>query len=852
VPEKIGLEGTLDMADFNRGLKQYLAGIDKMETTTAKKGGAMSTVLGGIGKIAAGVMAAGVAVGAAAIAGVGAIIKSTLPLAADFQAQLVGLELAARQSGLAFDELHDVALQVGGDTRLLGVSATGAADAMTGLFKAGLSATEIFGDVNAYMKEGAELGGALRAAIDLAAATELDMVQASDLAAISLATFGGELETAEERANFVAFAMDNLVRSADASVAEVSDLASALTMVGPGAVALGYSIEDVNTALAILSTAGITGTRAGTALDGMLRTLLSPGKEAADTIAALGIELYDLDGSFRALPDIIGQFSSALTVGGQTSKKVSLLTTDQRKELTKLQKQHATATKQLGEYHKGLRGTTQTEETRLKAMAKLEEQINILNIDMGPLTDKAEQYTTVTREMTEAQRNQAIGTIFTAQGQRAMNVLLGEGVEGWEAMTEATAAATGIQEQAAARAETFTGRIEALQGQIETLKIGIGEAFMPGAGSLLEVLSKFIEEEGPKFTAWLEQTLPRAIETADEFLEGLGLDLIEVTKVWDEETGKWVTEIEAVEDPLKRLHDFIDVAMKEAMAGLAIAGTVAFLALSGPAIAAAAAIIVAWAPIIAIGAVIGGLIFLMKKYSKEIETAGIMIGNVLRDMEKDWKEHWTEVVTANEEFAAKLPGFFGEIGIMFEEFGAGFIAFWGETWDTISTKASEIWVTIKTVVGKGLADTVAAIESYVGAFIQAGKDLVGGIVTGIKERAIGIINAIVTAVNAAIRAARLAIAGFSPSRVFMDIGASMMEGLALGVAKTAAIPVAVTSEVMHRVSAPALFQRPAMTMPATSSSTVNVNMGGVSIYDQMSEAVFEAQVRQIVTSAVGG
>ena len=80
----------------------------------------------------------------------------------------------------------------------------------------------------------------------------------------------------------------------------------------------------------------------------------------------------------------------------------------------------------------------------------------------------------------------------------------------------------------------------------------------------------------------------------------------------------------------------------------------------------------------------------------------------------------------------------------------------------------------------------------------------------------------------------------------------MMEGLALGVAKTAAIPVAITSEVMHRVSAPALFQRPAMTMPASSSRTVNVNMGGVNIHDQMSEAVFEARVRQIVTSAVGG
>ena len=130
--------------------------------------------------------------------------------------------------------------------------------------------------------------------------------------------------------------------------------------------------------------------------------------------------------------------------------------------------------------------------------------------------------------------------------------------------------------------------------------------------------------------------------------------------------------------------------------------------------------------------------------------------------------------------------------------------------------------------------------------------MVRGIASGIRDKAMDVINSIVKAIKDAIKRARQVIAGFSPSRVFMDIGASMMEGLAPGVARTAAIPIAVTSEVMHRVSAPALFQRPAMTMPVSSSSTVNVAMGGVSIYDQMSAAVFEARVRQIMASSVGG
>lgn len=955
MPERIGLEAGLDMAAFHRGLRQYLAGIDKMETTTVKKGSTMSKVLGGIGKIAAGVMAAGVAAGAAAIAGVGAIIKSTLPLAADFQAQLIGLQLAAGQSGLSFDELHDAALQIGGDARLLGVSATGAADAMTGLYKAGLTTTEIFGDVNAYMKEGAELGGALRAAIDLAAATELDMVQASDLAAIALATFGGELESEEERANFVAMAMDNLVRAANASVAEVGDLAAALSLVGPGAVAVGLSIEDVNNALAILSTAGISGTRAGTALDGMLRSLQAPGEQAAETIAALGIELYNVDGTFRELPDIIGQFSKALTVGGKTTKKMSLLTAAERKELTKLQKQRAKAIKTLDEYHKGLRGATQTEKTRLKAMAKLEEQINILNIDMTPLIDKSEQYTTVTREMTEAQRNQALGAIFTAQGQRAMNTLLDKGVEGWDAMAEATANAASIQEQAAARAEGFTERIAALQGQIETLRIRIGEAFLPIGESIADAFSGLIEDYGPAITEifeeigkwlaeklpegidWLRENIPLAIADMDTFLEGIGLDLVDVTTSWDEETEKWITSLGLVEEPLKVLKEFIDPKLKEAMAGLAIAGTIAFTILAGQAATAAIAMIGAYWPLLLIGAAIAGLVIAWNQledaqwasaeaqaeWEKGTKSAlAIILGEAWGKAKVALKEFWDALqegsVEATEATETNTAAFTQEIRRLLEEFGIGFTEFWGETWDTISAKATEIWEAVKTTVSDAAQavydyvkekidevrdtwgivwDTISTkvstiwetIKTVVSTAIQAvwqsltdmyediktaitgplsdawdaitdtlddwktlGEDLIKGIISGIAAKAQGVINSIVAAIRAAIAAARRALAAFSPSSVFIEIGAGMMEGLALGVAKTAAIPIAVTSEVMHRVSAPALFQRPAMTMPVSSSRTVNVNMGGVNIYDRMSEAVFEARVRQIVTSEVGG
>jgi len=361
--EELGLEVFVEgWRQFEKLLERLDRDIDStgrsMEKTGGIAGGAFAVALGNIAAKAAMVLVDALFKAGEAVVDFG---LDSLQMAADFQGQMAILEIAASSTGLSFDQLHDAALQVGGDTKLIGVNAVDSADAMTGLFKAGLSNVEVFGDLQGYMAGTAELGGALRASIDLAAASELDMVQASDLASIALSSFGSELETETERADFINDAMNNMVQAADASVAEVSGLAEALKMVGPTAGAAGISIEDTNNALALLSTRGIQGSMAGTALDGMLRSLRDVTPQAADTLGELGIEIFDTEGNMYSLVDIIGQFEGALG------------------------------------------------------------------------------------DSTEAARAAALGAIFTAQGQRSMNTLLGEGVAGWDEMAAATAEAATIQ-----------------------------------------------------------------------------------------------------------------------------------------------------------------------------------------------------------------------------------------------------------------------------------------------------------------------------------------------------------------------------------------------------------------------
>lgn len=312
--EELGVEFVIE------GLGTFIGSMKKADDATAEVGttaGTTSNILDTALAVALGhsiVKAAEMAYSALVRVG-GAIVdvsKESVNLATEFQSSITTLQIAASSTGLAFDELHDAAIAVGGDSRLLGVSATGAADAMTSLFKSGLSTTLVFGDLNGYMQEGAELGGALRASIDFAAATTYDMAGAADLASVMLATFGSELDTDAEKAEFVNNALDNLVRSADASVAEVSDLAEAFKNVGPLAATLGMGLDETSNALAVLSTRGIVGADAGTALKSMLANLQRQTPDVIDALDEMNVSLFDSKGEFVGLRSVIYQMNAGL------------------------------------------------------------------------------------------------------------------------------------------------------------------------------------------------------------------------------------------------------------------------------------------------------------------------------------------------------------------------------------------------------------------------------------------------------------------------------------------------------------------------------------------------------------
>ena len=273
---------------------------------------ALSSVQSGFDKVGASLRSTGKSLTTGLTLPIVALGTKIASVAGSFESQMNVLSIAARSSGTAMNELQEAAVAVGGDTRLVGINAAEAAGAMTDFYKAGLTTTEIFGDLNSYLEEGTQLSGALRAAVDLQAASELDLAAASDVVSIAMATFGLGAEDAVDIS-------DSFVRAADASVASVGELADAMSNIGPTAAAFGYTLEDTNTALAILSGSGIKGAEAGTALKSMMVNLMRPTDEVTQALDNLNVSLYDQNRELKDMPTLIGELGGALA--GLTQKQ---------------------------------------------------------------------------------------------------------------------------------------------------------------------------------------------------------------------------------------------------------------------------------------------------------------------------------------------------------------------------------------------------------------------------------------------------------------------------------------------------------------------------------------------------
>ncbi|WP_236615164.1 phage tail tape measure protein, partial [Mycobacteroides abscessus] len=221
-----------------------------------------------------------------ATSGVSAIVTKGL----DFEKTMNTLSGVTGASADVMQRFRDTAKALGNDMTLSNTSAADAAQAMTELAKAGFSVDESI--------------TAAKGTLQLAAAAQVDAGKAAEIQANALLAFG-------LKADYAAKAADVLSNAANASSAEITDVAQALQSGGAVANQFGLKLEDTAAAIGLLANNGIKGSDAGTLLKSALLALTDTSNPAQGAIEELGLTVYDAQGRFVGLEKLFGDLQAA-------------------------------------------------------------------------------------------------------------------------------------------------------------------------------------------------------------------------------------------------------------------------------------------------------------------------------------------------------------------------------------------------------------------------------------------------------------------------------------------------------------------------------------------------------------
>ncbi|KKL06084.1 hypothetical protein LCGC14_2599570, partial [marine sediment metagenome] len=262
--EQLELIITIDEKGAVKGVRKLNKAVKKTtevtKEATTQQAGFLSKLKGSWLAVVGGIAATGIA------------IRATIGVAAKFEQAIANV---AAVSGGATDELEKLARQAGKETVF---TATQAANALLLLAQAGLSADES--------------AKVLVPTLNFAAATNLQLADATSLVVSQLKIFGAELDKAEEFT-------DILAKTTASSNTNIFQLQGALGFASSTAKLAGISFKDLNAILGSLANRGIRGERAGVQLRQALLRLVKPTKASEEELAKLGISLLDIQQNIK-------------------------------------------------------------------------------------------------------------------------------------------------------------------------------------------------------------------------------------------------------------------------------------------------------------------------------------------------------------------------------------------------------------------------------------------------------------------------------------------------------------------------------------------------------------------------
>ncbi|ACY20482.1 phage tail tape measure protein, TP901 family [Gordonia bronchialis DSM 43247] len=266
---------------------QFRAGLAAAEGQAGRAQRSLTGLSGAATRVSSALKFVGVAGGVMSVAGV---LKSAVTAGMDFTTALNTMQAVSGASASQLQAVSAAARQLGTDSSLAGTSSVDAANAMLELAKGGFT-------VEQSMQ-------AAKGTLQLAAAAQIEAAEAATIQSQALQAFGLQ-------ADYAGKASDILANAANASSAEITDVASALQQSGAVANQFGLSMTDTAASIALMANAGIQGSDAGTLLKSALLALTDTSDPAQTAIKELGLTVYDANGRFAGMETLFGQLQAA-------------------------------------------------------------------------------------------------------------------------------------------------------------------------------------------------------------------------------------------------------------------------------------------------------------------------------------------------------------------------------------------------------------------------------------------------------------------------------------------------------------------------------------------------------------
>lgn len=228
-----------------------------------------------------------------------ALGTAAVKTAADFDSAMSQVAAVSGSTGSDLEALRDKAREMGAKTKF---SASEAAEAMNYMAMAGWKTGDMLDGIEGIM--------------NLAAASGEDLATTSDIVTDALTALGLSAADSGHFADILAAASSN-------ANTNVSMMGETFKYCAPVAGALGFTAEDTAEAIGLMANAGIKSSQAGTAMRTMLTNLTGEVKFSGAAFGEMTVQTTNADGSMRSLGDILADCRVAFSQMSESERSAN-------------------------------------------------------------------------------------------------------------------------------------------------------------------------------------------------------------------------------------------------------------------------------------------------------------------------------------------------------------------------------------------------------------------------------------------------------------------------------------------------------------------------------------------------